>query len=160
MAKIEKREVIQKLIEGLRLSVGAENVPQEVEDKIRAVFITNEENIVNVLRNVTKTTTGSATMFTVPSDKDFFLTGLTFSYTCDATADSIQYILQLALEGDAARSIVILGKQTTTATTDHIELTFPVPLKLESGTTIAISQTFTVGTSRIAGSCIGYTKEL
>jgi len=39
MAKIERREIVQEIIQGLRLDSGREKVPMEVEDKVRAVYI-------------------------------------------------------------------------------------------------------------------------
>jgi len=38
MAKIEKREVILGMVEGLRLDPGRDKIPNETEDKVRVVF--------------------------------------------------------------------------------------------------------------------------
>lgn len=66
MAKIEKREVIQNVIEGLRLSVGVEAVPVEAPNSIQPVYQANRPNLRLVevfdidLNNSDKT-------FTIPS---------------------------------------------------------------------------------------------
>jgi len=158
MAKVERREIVQRVIDGLRLDVGRELTPQEVEDKIRAVFVANEENIIDTIRSATRTTTGSTTIFTTPSDKDFFLTYATLSYHCNASADAIQYLVQIIIDG-ATQSILRLSKITLIALNDRLTINFNPAIQLDRNTAISLTQTFTVGLSSVSGAVGGYTKE-
>ena len=160
MAKVERREIIQRVIEGLRLDVGREVTPQEVEDKIRAVFVANEENIALIMRDSQSATTGKATVFVTPLNKDFFLTAVQFGYTCDVVADSTAYEVEIQPFGDTTFRDITLQKTTLTARTDHQVITFSPPLKIERGTVLGFRQTFTVGASVMTGTFVGYEKEL
>ena len=80
MAKINKQEVMQKLIDELQLYPGKDLIPSELADKILAVYQINAGEVsiknptANVVKYQTKAGQGTATIYTTPSTGKFYLT--------------------------------------------------------------------------------------
>lgn len=114
----------------------------------------------DIFRAANATASGTTTIFTTPSDKDFFLVGgyLTSSY--DATADSIFTQLRFT-DGLGVANRVLLDhrKITTTATNEATAFTTAFPIKVARNTAITMVTSFTVGTSACAAGIHGYTIE-
>lgn len=113
----------------------------------------------NIVRSNTRSTTGTGTILTTPSDKDFYLTTLSFSATADATADNTVYSIATTIEG-AARNILQLVKTSLTAYENVATITFSPPIKIDRNVTITLGSTFTVGTSNCAATLTGFTQEV
>lgn len=91
MAKIERREIVQEIIQGLRLDVGREKIPTEVEDKLRAVYIAGSPpKLIRVLSELTINDNDKT--ITVPAGKQWRVLYAHISYT--ATADAGSRLIQ------------------------------------------------------------------
>lgn len=134
-----------------------ENVSLSVNNSIQPVYEV-KKRIANIVRSNSRATTGSSTVYTTPTDKDFYLTSAQFNYNCDAVCDGTTYILTVNIDG-AGQNILILRKIATTAGSGGITCNFNTPIKIDRNSSISITQTFAAGNSAMAASITGYTEE-
>ena len=160
MAEIQKREIIQNIVDGLRIEGGTQVVPTTTEEKVRIVFIANGSPKISIVDDASSTTTGASTLIVPRVGKRTFVTNLQLSYMCDATADSTDYRIEGSLSGKTTTFLFAkLIKQTLTAANDSISINFDPPLELAPGVSLFVRQTFTVGTSTVNGTVIAYEQE-
>lgn len=109
----------------------------------------------NVMVNQSTSTTGTATVYTTPSDKDFYLTYMCLEFQADATADNTSVGMNFTVNGTGV-PFINLRKLTTTATTLCVPVTLNPPIKIDRGTNITYSTTFTVGACSRSATIAGY----
>lgn len=116
------------------------------------------ENYANVVRSASLVNGTSVTIFTTPSDKDFYLDSAQLSVVKDATSDSLLSTISVTVQG-VARQILILRGLTLTAQSAQSAISFPKPILIDRGT--AITATNNTATANISASgCItGHTVE-
>jgi len=131
------------------------NLDEEVSGLVAVIPITS---IPRIVRGTSRTTTGNSTIYTTPSDKDFYLTGFYISATADVASDCVLYNFQITVDGVSQR-IFSMVKTTLTAFNQTQFVALPIPIKIDRGTAITIGQSFTVGTSTVASAIYGYTEE-
>lgn len=89
MARINNQEVMQKLIDELKLYPGRDLIPSELADKILATYQVNSQDVnVSVVSNPTvyrDTGAGNDKTFTVPSGKKWKILHLANKYEATAT---------------------------------------------------------------------------
>ncbi len=151
---IQSKEVIDKISQDLKVQP-AMQIPRELMDKIQLVYQVNQDHVVQRVEGASNSSTGNATIFTTPSAKDFFLTSASMSVTCDVVADSTSYKLFVTING-VGKNLFELAKTTLVVFTDHIQMNFNPPLKLDRASIIGINQSFTVGDSTQVGVITGY----
>ena len=142
------------------LNTKTNNLSDEVGDLVPTIPITP---ICRVVKTNSSTASGSSiTVYTTPSDKDFYLTGLVFTYQKDATcdcADGTHAAIQTTIEGLAIqliRSTLITLSADSRTFVNH----FTTPVKIDRGVTIIITvNTFTVGKFVRSATIYGYTQE-
>lgn len=158
-AKIEKREVIQKLIDGLRLDVGLERIPMVVMDRVVPTFDIGEDKDINIVSSGSSASTGTVTVFTTPTDQDFYLFGASLSYDKDATADNTIIQMIATPRGKAAANIMNVLNITTTARQDSLVVAFERGILLDRNSTITLTGAFTVGALTRAANIWGYQRD-
>lgn len=100
---------------------------------------------------------GSVTVYTGVAGKKFFITGFLFSISKDATCDiasgnpTISYT-----QGGIAKTLCGIAVITLTAERDSIHAQLAVPIPIDTGTSISMSGTFTVGVLRRFAAVYGY----
>ena len=115
----------------------------------------------NIVRSGSSTASSStASIFTTPSDKDFYLTGATFSLQKDATSDNTSAFLRVTIDGSTTRNIIQMDTLTTTAVSKDMAVSFPFPIKLDRSTNVIIGATYTVGSLVRNATIFGYTVEV
>lgn len=110
--------------------------------------------ICDIVRNVS-TGTDSSVIYTTPTDKDFYLTGVVLSYVKDASSDSTRGTVNVVINGLTV-AVAGIGGITLTALNQTVSISYPFPIKLDRGTTISISHAGSVGVTRMTVSIIGY----
>ena len=77
MAIIQNSQTIKEIRKAAGLSI-SDGFPQRIADAVIPTIEVNPENfrIANVVENNNTGTTGSFTIYTTPSNKSFYLTGL------------------------------------------------------------------------------------
>jgi hypothetical protein len=150
------RTILNYVTDTLVLNPLSDEIPKNVVPTIQPIFDVNR-NITKIMRSATSPTTGSTTIYSTPTDKDFYLTGIHLGYTADASADNTSVNMTAFIEdGTSAYTILRLPKTTLTATTENITFTPLYPLKINRGTVIQIQSTFTVGSCTRTGSICGF----
>lgn len=151
MSKINRSDVIQKAVNDLSIS-GNDKVPSESLDKIQLTYSLNPE-YANVAIGLNQSTTGTFTLYTTSTTKDFYLSSLIFSMTKDATCDVATGTLNISSTiNGIARTLGAHTVITLTAQSEKLAITFAKPIKLDRGVTITVPGTFTLGVmSRFAG---------
>lgn len=132
--------------------------PMEVADIIMPTVDLGAGQFVDIVRHAQSAVTGGATIYTTPTDKDFYLTSIQLSSQSDATADNTSILVTANIEG-VSRRLINVGKLTTTARVVDIFLDFAIPIKIDRGAIIAFANSFTVGASITNVSITGYTAE-
>lgn len=118
------------------------------------------EPVSKIVRSGNTSSSGALTIFTTPSDKDFYLVGGNISLVKDVTCDAATGTFQITCTIDGvAQAIMVIGILTLTAQSEIVNLSLPYPIKVDRGTAITGSITFTAGACRRTGCIIGYTEE-
>ncbi len=130
----------------------------EIMNEIVPVIVVEPK--VDIFINSAKTTTGANTIYTTPTTKDFFLTGILISYVKDAVCDVADGVITLNTTIDGlTRFIISLPVLTLTAQQDEKVIIFNKPIKIDRGVTFNYSGTFGAGKMIRECSIIGYTVE-
>lgn len=156
MAQIQVSEVVQGLIEALRLDAARDVMPNRLGDIVVPTFDYSNARFCEIVRGANRATTGATTIFTTPSDRDFFLSSANLAVQADISADSTGNVLQVTV-GGVVRDIIRLNKISLTVTTESLSTSYPIPLKIDRNTGITIAHTFTVGASTLSGCITGFT---
>jgi len=149
----------QKTIKEIRLAggLGILETPKSLSNQVVPVFNVNPKDyrVINVIKDVASVTTGDSTVYTTPADKDFFLSSYILSTQADVTADSTFVKLQIIQDG-TAKIIALMRKLTLTTFSGVVSMNLMNPIKVDRGTAITITQTFTVGASTVGAVICGY----
>ena len=162
--KIQNSETIQELREGARLSI-SEGFPERLAGSVVPVMEVNPKNfrVCNIVKDITQgaSTASASTVYTTPTNKDFYLMGFNFTISKTALCDSAS--------GSHAVSVVIggatvnLGRITSiTLEAQNIILShdYTKPIKLDRGSTITFNNvTYTAGVCLKSCAIVGYTVE-
>lgn len=135
---------------------GTDMMVSEVLDVITPVVPIGR--VCNIVRAVRQDTTGTFTIFTTPSDKDFYLVAADLSTSKNSTADNSSSDLRVVVDG-VARSLLVTAQITLTAQGVQAFLPFTPPILVDRGTVIDVTGAFTVGAMSRVGSIVGYTVE-
>jgi len=125
------------IVERVRDIFGLKTDPQEFnecDDVLNAVVVVEQE------MNVHKFTTSTTGMFTVPNDKDFYLTSASVSATADDSLACVPQINFILADGtiSAVGFTLSLGLGAVVTTNQTQEFTFSKRgLKIKRGTTIS-----------------------
>jgi len=149
-------EQVKEEIKALGLQPGATIIPTPV-----AVVETNPKLLrrANIVGQIQATNATSATIYTTPTDKDFFLTGASCSVIKDVTATSVLTRINFTLFTGEARSVLAIPGLSLTAQSECLSMDFICPIQLKRGTTITVSNSTNVGNVTSNGMIIGYTVE-
>jgi hypothetical protein len=156
--EIQKSELKSAIIASTGINPSAENIPSTLSKVIVPIIDVTPQKVTvsEMVKAVNSTTTGASTVFTTPSDRDFFLTGAAISMATDATADNTNVFLNCVI-GGATVQILRLNKITTTAFNGSMVKQFTNPIKLDKNTAITVSTSFTAGAAAFWGSIEGFT---
>lgn len=128
----------------------------EIEDVI--VPIIPIQRRADIVRTLTKTSTGGSLVFTTAADKDTYITAVSLNYSADNASDGVKISLSGTVDG-VSREILTLCKITLTAANHTCSLCFTNPIRLDRNTSVTLTHAFTVGTERSCCNVIGYTVE-
>ena len=137
------------------LNTKLDNLPSEVSGPVAVIPI---EHLATILAVNNRSTTGSSTLYTAPTNADVYITGILVSITADAACDSSQYLVQTSISGTTVR-LAQFFKTTLTAFNTQVYLRFTVPIKLDRGSITTLLNSFTVGTSNFGAVLYGYKEE-
>lgn len=160
MVEVQKSEVIEYLIKGLRLSPGLDSVPKELAKQITPVFNVEPVKYNNIIRYAQIVATGNTTVYTTPTDKDFYLNYLNLTSEWDAAATPTEISIKCTPYGSAAVVIISFAVNSLNPSTDRDSVTALMnPIKLEPGSNVLLTATFGAGNLVANASIGGYTEE-
>lgn len=154
--RIQNTDTISAIRDVARLSI-SEGFPVNLADYIQGVVDVNPESHrrCKVVRSATDSVTGSLTIFTTPQDRDFFLNSLVLSCQNNVVANSTITEIKAFVDG-VERSLLAHVKITLTVHDASTSISFPHPIKIDRGTVITVTNTFTVGVATKYASLTGY----
>lgn len=114
--------------------------------------------ICNIVRDAGFSNSTGTSIWTTPSDKDFYLVGVTLSLRTDATAQTIQLVLTAKVD-QVNHNILQIANIPLNATTANNSISLPIPIKIDRNSNIFMSASDGTANIRGYGSIIGYTEE-
>jgi hypothetical protein len=152
MSQVTRGEIINQMVDELGIQSHT-GVPVQVNEKVTPVF--HLGRFSNVVKATNQTLTGDITVYTSPSDKDFYLQSVVLAYTKNAASDNVVVYCDAGVGGTQV-VLCRLESQTLTAGSDHLELVLPMPLKLDRSSVIRLRGSFTVGAMTKSIGITGY----
>jgi len=166
MAKIHNTETIKEVIDGGKIQTSSDVVPTQLADKIVPVMEVNPKLLktVNIVRYANATNPASATtIYTTPTNQDFYLTGATINSIKTATSDlstGVFTSLQVVINGATQRLFSANGI-TLTAQEHNVNMVFSPPIKIDRNSVInmAAQSAPAAGTYSRTGAIYGFLDE-
>ena len=161
MAKINNAQIIQKLVDELKLYPGKDLIPSELADKILAVYQVNDQEVsvktptANVVSNGIRTSSGTVVIFTAPATGKFFLTNAAISGLDRFVSDDGSVSITVVIDG--ATQILMKAEMGTgtggAATPGHADLAynFQNPILVDQGSVINLTLVGSIGYATIVG---------
>jgi len=157
MAKIYNSDLFKELKDGAKIQQAVDRIPNEIAEKVIPVMEVNPKLLrtINIIKNVYGTATGNLTVYSVPSNKDFYLVGADISAQEDALSTNTATYIAATIDGAAVR-ILQLSKLTLTADSKNGSISFNTPIKIDRGTNITLSNSFGAGAAVKTCTIYGY----
>jgi len=157
MTQIYNSDLTKELTEGAKIQVSRDRVPNQLADKVVPVMEVNPKLLrrVKIVKNVQAANATSATVFTTPTDRDFYLTGYCLSVIKDATSTSTGTSLRSTIDGAAVRIAEIIGLSLTVQNQTITGSCTP-PIKIDRGVTITVNNTTNVANVSSSAEIHGY----
>lgn len=114
--------------------------------------------IANIVETGTVTNATSGTVFTTPTDKDFYLTGASLSMIKDVLSQSVSTDLRAVLRGITIFPLTIRSISLTIQNDSKAQI-FNPPIKLDRGTTVTITNSNATAEITASATIYGYTQE-
>lgn len=159
MAYIYNSELSKELIEGARIATAKDNIPTQIADKVVPVMEVNPKLLrrANIIRSANAINSTGATVYTTPTDRDFFLTSVHLSVIKDVTATSQNTELDFVTDDGIQQYAFVINGITLTPQNEVIDQQLNPPIKLKRGTNISLVNGTNVATIRTHATITGYT---
>jgi hypothetical protein len=157
MAQIHNSDLSKELIKGGRLQVSRDVVPNQLAEKVVPVMEVNPKllKIANIVRSATAVNSTSSNIYTTPTDRDFYLTFANISVLKDVTSTSTETSIKVTIDGILQRLISIAGISLTPQTLGTSQ-SFDIPIKIDRGTGILVTNGTNVANINAWGNIAGY----
>jgi hypothetical protein len=157
MADINRSSIINNAAQDLALSSAVDETPRKLKGDVQPTWEMNPRASY-IAKSAAGSATASVTVYTTPSDKDFFLTSIYVGVAKDIVQDGTSVSLQL----NTVNGVAVYWYLPVTATLAQnvsMSLALPYPLKLDRASTIKIVGAFTAGTCNKSATITGYILE-
>lgn len=160
MVYIDNTQTKKEIEDAIRGNSVSNLAPTKVSDTVQLVLPINPKDYrrVNIVKTGLATNATSATIYTTPTDKDFFLTSLALSIIKDVTSTSLRTDIAVVIDG-AAQNLLSICSLTLTAQAQNIAQSYHAPIKIDRGTNITVSNTTNVANITARANLTGYTVE-
>jgi hypothetical protein len=159
MAQIYNTDLSKELIQGASIQVNRDLVPNQLAEKVVPVMEVNPKLLrtINVIKTGVSQVTGSVTIYTTPTNQDFFLTNIDYNIIKDAVCDQATGTLSITgYVGGILIYLIRIPIITLTAQDKSIQIEFKNPIKLDRGTTLIMGATYTAGVMNRVANIFGY----
>lgn len=113
----------------------------------------------DIVRNGTLSAATSATIYTTPAERDFYLTSFAFSYKKDATSPAVLMGLSI-VNVDGVRVGWNISDNSVTATRDKMQMNFSIPIKVARNSTITLTSSSATAVIVMDGTITGFVDEV
>lgn len=110
---------------------------------------------ITVIKGNSATNATASTIYTTPTDRDFYLTSATLSVIKDATSTSVLSSITMYVDGAVVLPLKISGI-TLTPQSESVTISYPFPIRLDRGTIITCTATTNIANIRVDGVITGY----
>ena len=137
---------------------GHSAVPLDVNKEIVPTVVLNPfSKFCDIARSQSCSNATSATIYTTPTDRDFYLTSASLSVIKDVTSTSTFSSVFITLADGVTSDIIVLSEITLTAQTGEQSMNFSFPIKLARGINITIKNSTNVANIISRASITGFT---
>lgn len=161
MAKIYNSELSKEITQGAKLQTAEGKIPNELAAQVVPVMEVNPKLLkpAKIVRYVAATTNATNTLYTTPTDKDFYLTGCMLTSAQDAASDNVGCNIRCSIDG-AYQRVIQTTNIASTAGTNQLSVNLGShPVKVDRGTVIYGAHGGTVGVTRLSAAIWGYLDE-
>lgn len=157
MFQVQNTEAINNIRAAARLSI-SEGFPQMLSPAIVPVLdMTPDFHKKSFVFSSSPTTTGATTIYTTPTGKKTYLTGVMLDIVKNVTCDVATGVISVtAVIDGTTTTIVAVPVLTLTAERSDSEITFANPIAIDPGTAVSLTGTFTAGAMARSAIIYGY----
>jgi len=157
MAQINNGELIKGMRDNAKI-LQNESAPNQLAEKVVPVMETNPLLLrrINIHKLANAANATSATIYTTPTDRDFYLTSVSLDLIKDVTATSLNSSVNVTVKGGVSQAILVLRTTTLTIETQNAVLLLPIPMLLERGSNITVTNTTNVANVTASAIITGY----
>ena len=137
-----------------------ENKPLMDTSKVILVAEVNPKMLkyANVVVRANSSSTGTTTVYTTPTDREFYLTSICISFSATVANDQVLLYLSGVFGGVAIR-LIDINLNTLTVQNQLYNKEYHTPVRLDKGTAILLVKAFTAGAGVYSCTICGYTQE-
>lgn len=143
MATIYNSDLSKELIDGAKIQISRDRIPNEIAEKVVPVMEVNPKLLrrADIILSANRVATGTTTIYTTPATgKDFYITDIGLSFSKDAACDmAIGDVYIGATINGVVTTLCRLATLTLTAESKAVEQNFKYPIKVDRGTAINLS---------------------
>jgi len=161
MANINSSDWTRKVIKAINAQA-VQVIPTEIKNDVQLTLETNPAlyRRANFSRSASGVNSIATAIYTLPDDKDFYLTNIWLGVIKDALATSTVSAITGVLWGDStAYALISIPGITLTAQSNTLSQSFAFPLLMARGSQFIITCTTNVGNIKASGGIIGYFAE-
>jgi len=161
MAEIHRGQVSKKIVRAAGLQPGADAIPKQLGTVVLPVLIVNEDAEQHIVRRSTLSDGATVTLFTTPTDRDFFLTNGFLATAKSVLALSTRTRLTVTPSGTlSAADVLDMRYEPVTAGEINMTQSFVPPILLARGSTIVMTHTNATASIDSSGGIVGFTKDI
>lgn len=160
MAKIYNSDCTKGLAKNAGIQQNVDKVPTELAEKIVPTFETNPVllRFCKIVASSFAFNTTSATIYTTPADRDFYIVAANLSALQDAGATSVASSLKVYIDG-VQQTLMSVTNIAGIANSGNILNNYSVPVKIDRNTAIVVTNTTNVANVKANAGIVGYIDE-
>lgn len=160
MAVIYNSDLTKELVDVAKIQVSRDSTPNQIADKVVPVIDVNPKHsrVLNHATVNTATNSAGVTIYTTPTDRDYFLTQVFLYFIKDVTSTSTYSAIDVVI-GGGRYTLLSLPQISLTVQQGGLSISFHRPMKIDRGTTIRLLNSTNVANITSTGGVAGYTVE-
>jgi len=135
MARIHNEATIRRIMDDAKIQISVDDVPQILGKTVVPVLVSNPERVGRTANAGGSGAT--ATAHTTSSIRDTFVTSAHISYSKLGTNTGTVIDFRYVDPDGKTQALLKMSLTTSVAETDNTSVSFPVPIKIGKGSTIA-----------------------
>lgn len=160
MVNITNSEIMQEIRNRAKLQGAVSAIPAQLGKEVIPTIEVNPQMVKNaqIVRSGRALNSTAVTIYTTPTDQDFYLTSAAISFIKDVTSTSTVTDLRVFING-SAQTLLRFDGITLTVQTGSVSMTFPHPIKIDRGSIITINNGTNTATIAGSGMIVGFIDE-